>query len=409
MDYEKLKEVIAKQIKENGRGEITGPVLQAVLMAMVDSLGEVYPQTYTNEQKAQARANIDALSNYDGEITKEKLSTEVQAILDDVANKQNITDESLATIAKTIVGAINEVYKGGLEDGSIATSKIEDGAVTSAKIASEAVTERKIEDYSISMSKLKKAESSYPDIGTAVYHALRIDLKNNNQTGSAILSSIGVNYTKMIDIYLALQRIVSSLGAGVTIQVYELDDDGIVTTYFGTVVGFNIFDDEISAIVREQGGLSKDYFVVINTENYEFTTKICLTDQLPKIASLETDVASLLGKVGANVKVLSSGTNLKAVTEAGVYILSGTATYLNAPNNWAHYNTSILIVTGDNSNSYNRGKTIIGFQNGSRYPFAATLRNNEWTETDLDTALEGKLDNTSTLSDTEVNTIWNNN
>lgn len=134
MDYEKLKEVIAKQIKENGRGEITGPILQAVLMAMVDSLGEVYPQNYTEEEKARARANIDALSNYDGEITKEKLSAEVQAILNDVANKQNITDESLATIAKTIVGAINEVYKGGLEDASIATSKIEDGAVTEPKL-----------------------------------------------------------------------------------------------------------------------------------------------------------------------------------------------------------------------------------------------------------------------------------
>lgn len=134
MDYEKLKEVIAKKIKENGRGEITGPILQAVLMAMVDSLGEVYPQTYTDEQKAQARANIDALANYDGEITKEKLSAEVQAILEDVPNKQNITDESLATIAKTIVGAINEVYKGGLEDASIATNKIEDGAVTEPKL-----------------------------------------------------------------------------------------------------------------------------------------------------------------------------------------------------------------------------------------------------------------------------------
>ena len=139
MDYEKLKEVIAKQIKENGREEITGPVLQAVLMAMVDSLGEVYPHTYTEEQKAQARANIDALSDYDGEITKEKLSVDVQAILNDVANKQNITDESLATIAKTIVGAINEVYNGGLKDASIATSKIEDGAITEPKLDTELV------------------------------------------------------------------------------------------------------------------------------------------------------------------------------------------------------------------------------------------------------------------------------
>ena len=139
MDYEKLKEVIAKQIKENGKREITGPVLQAVLMAMVDSLGEVYPQTYTDEEKAQARANIDALSNYDGEIAKEKLSLEVQAILNDVANKQNISDATLATIAKTIFGAINEVYKGGLEDASIATSKIKDGAITEPKLDTDLI------------------------------------------------------------------------------------------------------------------------------------------------------------------------------------------------------------------------------------------------------------------------------
>ena len=77
MDYEKVKEVIAKQIKENGRGEITGSVLQSVLLAMVDSLGEVYPQTYTEEQKAQARANIDALSN-----TSTLTDTEINNIWD---------------------------------------------------------------------------------------------------------------------------------------------------------------------------------------------------------------------------------------------------------------------------------------------------------------------------------------
>lgn len=341
MDYEKLKEVIAKKIKENGRGEITGPILQAVLMAMVDSLGEVYPQTYTNEQKAQARANIDALANYDGEITKEKLSAEVQAILNDVANKQNITDESLATIAKTIVGAINEVYKGGLEDGSIATNKIEAGAVTTEKIA----------DNSITMDKLKKARSSFPDIGMAVYHALRIELENNNQTGSAILSSVGVNYTEMIDIYVALERIVITLGAGVTIQVYELDDEGFGTTYLGTVVSFNRIDKEISAIVRKPGGPSKDYFVVINTKNYEFTTKICLTDQLPKIASLETDVTSLLGKVGMNVKVLPKGTNLlSADLEDGIWLVTDPNSYTNPPSWFSGNGIAILAVNKTSNN-----------------------------------------------------------
>ena len=68
-----------------------------------------------------------------GSITKEMIDA---SVLD---AKQNITDESLATIAKTIVGAINEVYKGGLKDASIATSKIEDGAITEPKLDTDLV------------------------------------------------------------------------------------------------------------------------------------------------------------------------------------------------------------------------------------------------------------------------------
>ncbi len=711
MDYEKLKEVIAKQIKENGRGEITGPVLQAVLMTMVDSLGEVYPQTYTEEQKAQARANIDALSNYDGEITKEKLSAEVQTILDDVANKQNITDESLATIAKTIVGAINEVYKGGLEDASIATSKIEDGAITEPKLdttlktkvnnnvkvveqaltdaeidissknlkfrdengnffadkasydavaklstkpqfsvfgtkctennfgagcednvfgnkfvsntlaagcssntfgnnctenilgsyctgctfgnncygnkidlycygvlignycrnnklgghlkyikiddgvsnvvlihnaaltmqylsnihilsgvygkndealvihipdeylnspreliittkrtdggpstpkdlvmyyadevvdkqnkqdttlettskevvgainelfnggvrdksidvskiadtavtkdklANNSVTTDKIADNSITMSKLKKAKSSFPDIAMAVYHALQITLKDYHQTGSVYLFSNGVNFTDETDIYVALERLVNALGTGITIQVKETDDDGLVTTYFGTVVGFNRLDDEISAIVRDQYNSSKDYFVVINTVNYEFTTKICLTDQLPKIASLETDVASLLGKVGMNVKVLgrafdkdNNWVNLDEISDVGFYLLPDGEKYLGK-----YQNLPLAIKYGDikfmwidkyDTNEIRQKILTMASSGGlnNNIHFGWLYRDqykgvwNDWNYVDFTQqiidALGKKLDNTSTLTDTEVNNIWDNN
>lgn len=75
----------------------------------LDETVKVTRQDLTPEQKAQSRANIDALSDHNGAITKEKLSAEVQAILADVPNKQNITDATLATQAKTIVGAINEL------------------------------------------------------------------------------------------------------------------------------------------------------------------------------------------------------------------------------------------------------------------------------------------------------------
>lgn len=226
MDYEKLKEVIAKQIKENGRREITGPVLQAVLMAMVDSLGEVYPHTYTDEEKAQARANIDALSDYDGEITKEKLSLEVQAILNDVANKQNITDASLATIAKTIVGAINEVYKGGLKDASIATSKIEDGAITDAKIASGAVTTPKIANDAVTTEKLKDGAITEPKLDTDLLNVI------NSAVQPAELASALASYVPKADIVSttgsATDKVMSQHGVteainGVTNKVTELE------------------------------------------------------------------------------------------------------------------------------------------------------------------------------------------
>ncbi len=350
MDYEKLKEVIAKQIKENGRGEITGPVLQAVLMAMVDSLGEVYPQTYTDEQKAQARANIDALSNYDGEITKEKLSAEVQAILDDVTNKQDITDESLATIAKTIVGAINEVYKGGLEDASISTSKIEDGAVTNAKIANKAVDADKIADYSIRMDKLTMTGRQVPDLGLSVYHDLDITLTGEGKTGSATLKSNGQTYTELNNILYYIDNIIRTLGSGVTLIVEEpVAGSSFGKEYLGTIVGCSMVGNgEISAIVKDYS-LNKDYFVVI--KNYEFTTKICLTDQLPKIASLETDVTSLLGKVGMNVKVLPKGTNLlSANLENGIWLVTEPNNYTNPPS-WFSGNGIALLVVDKTSNN----------------------------------------------------------
>ena len=198
MDYEKLKEVIAKQIKENGKREITGPVLQAVLMAMVDSLGEVYPHTYTDEEKAQARANIDALSNHNGEITKEKLSLEVQAILNDVANKQNISDATLATIAKTIVGAINEVYKGGLEDASIATSKIKDGAITDAKIANGAVTTPKIANDAVTTEKVYDGAITEPKLDTDLVNIITSAVQPA-ELASAIASALA-SYVAKADI-----------------------------------------------------------------------------------------------------------------------------------------------------------------------------------------------------------------
>ena len=189
---------IKSKINDNHKQAVTGGILQGVLVDMVKSLCEVYPQTYTDEEKAQARANIDALSNHNGEITKEKLSLEVQAILNDVANKQNISDATLATIAKTIVGAINEVYKGGLEDASIATSKIKDGAVTDAKIANGAVTTPKIANDAVTTEKVNDGAITEPKLDTDLVNIITSAVQPA-ELASAIASALA-SYVAKSDI-----------------------------------------------------------------------------------------------------------------------------------------------------------------------------------------------------------------
>ena len=255
MDYEKLKEVIAKQIKENGQREITGPVLQAVLMAMVDSLGEVYPHTYTDEEKAQARANIDALSNHNGEITKEKLSLEVQAILNDVANKQNISDATLATIANTIVGAINEVYKGGLEDASIATSKIKDGAITEPKLDTDLIN--------VITSAVQPAELASAIATALASYVAKADIVDT--TGSAtdkVMSQHGV--TEAID--------------GVTNKVTELESKNDIIAGNGSL-GVSLFGYYINVNSWVAG--NDNYNSVVIAREYFMSDIIEITPHTP--------------------------------------------------------------------------------------------------------------------------------
>lgn len=384
MDYEKLKEVIAKKIKENGRGEITGPILQAVLMAMVDSLGEVYPQTYTDEQKAQARANIDALSNYDGEITKEKLSAEVQAILDDVANKQNITDESLATIAKTIVGAINEVYKGGLEDASIATSKIEDGAVTTDKIADTAVTEDKLASQSVSSKKIKDATIGASKLEQAVRDTLRMVGTNVKElpAGTDLLSpnledgiwivfcSKMTNAPSIFARYEIALLIVNSdrvvmMGTEASEEGYPVvARRGLKGNEWGThtmiSVAFNSFRSAVQEALYTKldntagavgvKNIADGAVIGAKIADNSITTEK-LKDQAVEYAKLSASIRSTLDMVGMNVKVLPKGTNLlSADLEDGIWLVTDPNSYTNPPSWFSGNGVAILAVDKASNN-----------------------------------------------------------
>ena len=244
---------IKSKINDNHKQAITGGILQGVLVDMVKSLCEVYPQTYTDEEKAQARANIDALSNHNGEITKEKLSLEVQAILNDVANKQNISDATLATIAKTIVGAINEVYKGGLEDASIATSKIEDGAVTDAKIANGAVTTPKIANDAVTTEKVNDGAITEPKLDTDLVNIITSAVQPA-ELASAIATAL-TSYVAKADIVdttgSATDKVMSQKAVTDNLALKSNTDDVYTKAQADAIT--NALADSLSRIFRDCG------------------------------------------------------------------------------------------------------------------------------------------------------------
>ena len=244
---------IKSKINDNHKQAITGGNLQGVLVDMVKSLCEVYPQTYTDEEKAQARANIDALSNHNGEITKEKLSIEVQAILNDVANKQNISDATLATIAKTIVGAINEVYKGGLEDASIATSKIKDGAVTDAKIANGAVTTPKIANDAVTTEKVYDGAITEPKLDTDLVNIITSAVQPAG-LASAIATALA-SYVAKADIVdttgSATDKVMSQKAVTDNLALKSNTDDVYTKAQADAIT--NALADSLSRILRDFG------------------------------------------------------------------------------------------------------------------------------------------------------------
>ena len=330
---------IKSKINDNNKQAITGGLLQGVLVDMVKSLCEVYPQTYTDEEKAQARANIDALSDYDGEITKEKLSVEVQAILNDVANKQNINDASLATIAKTIVGAINELFNGGVKDKSIATSKIEDGAITEDKLASQSVTnakianasvsEEKITDNSVSTEKLKDGAITEPKLDTDLVNVITSAVQPA-ELASAIAAAVA-SYVAKADIVdttgSATDKVMSQHGVteaidGVANKVTELENemnysDGVAGLAFNNTDGHNLAKQAIKAVWLTYGP---------SLPASERAAADALRATLANTKFYITDLYNVAGTYGCFLQIkdaVTGGSNCFSLYVAGIHTITG--------------------------------------------------------------------------------------
>ena len=342
--------------------------------------------------------NPNAIQN--GSITQEMIDA---SVLD---AKQNITDNTLQTTSKKVVGAINELFNGGVKNKSIVSDKIA--------------------DYSITMSKLNRAGSYVPDLGLSAMHNLDITLTGEGKTGSATLQSNGVTYDQSNNIVYAIDSIIRQLGNGVTLIITEpVAGSSFGTEYVGTVTGVtNRSSTELSAIVKNLTD-NKDYFVVVNLVNYEFITKISLTEQLPKIASLETDVTTLQSLINTKVKIINENTDLNTITEDGLYLLSAGHSYTNYPlsdggsGSVAFLNNAALLIVSRKYTQTQVSQVILSVSNSWYLPLirGRGYDGSEWYDWNDDKMYEIGIDvnnsvkytDLSELTDTEVNNIWDNN
>ena len=173
--------------------------------------------------------------------------------MNDVANKQNISDATLATIAKTIVGAINEVYKGGLEDASIATSKIKDGAVTDAKIANGAVTTPKIANDAVTTEKVNDGAITEPKLDTDLVNIITSAVQPA-ELASAIATAL-TSYVAKADIVdttgSATDKVMSQKAVTDNLALKSNTDDVYTKAQADAIT--NALADSLSRILRDFG------------------------------------------------------------------------------------------------------------------------------------------------------------
>ena len=142
-------------------------------------------------------------------------------------------------------------------------------------------------------------------------------------------------------------------------------------------------------------------------------------DKSIEVGKLSQAVQDTLKMVGTNVKEVKTGEDLFSL-EDGIYALNG-STYTNYPIGIPFDTSSVCILVVTHSNQRATLYGVDGSHSSPILPLVAIgdLRNKRWTggsfysffasDYEVGHKLDQKLDNTSTLTDTEVNNIWDNN
>ena len=276
----------------------------------------------------------------------------LQLGVDDSVKKR---DDNLATTSKEVIGAINELFNGGVKDTSISGAKLEDAAVTSTKIAARTIIGDNIQNKTI-----------------------RTEQIADNAITTENINDYAVTSNKIKD---------------------------------GSITGYKIPNETI--LERHLG--------------YWSVTKNKIAEGVVSLDKLAFSVQDTLKMVGTNVKEISYKSmgdkipNIDDITETGIYILPNGekydgSTYSALPVDLRYSNVKLLIVSPTSQSGGERRQTLIAINNSSlvgictREAYDSTgFVNLPFSYTPIQSAIEGKIDNTSTLTDTEINNIWDNN
>ena len=286
----------------------------AVLIDPADAVSSIIDYTGTpHKGDVTVDKTFIGLSNVDNTADIDKpISTATQEALD---LKQNITDDSLETEAKTIVGAINEL------DGEVATNTTNIGALQttvgnakSGLVKDVADNTKAIgtlqtslagkQDATISVNIQGEAKTTIPDALTSLDTALTAVKTTADGAAKVDASNIVPATWKGVLGYQSASDVSAAVIAGVTTNTY---DDNLDTTNKTIVGAINELDGEVATNTTNIGALQT------TVGNAKSGLVKDVADNTKAIGTLQT---SLAGKQDATISVNIQGEAKTTIPDA---------------------------------------------------------------------------------------------
>lgn len=285
-----------------------------VVTSIIDYKGDTHKGDVTVDKNFIDLSNVDNTADID-----KPISTATQEALD---LKQNITDDSLETEAKTIVGAINEL------DGEVATNTTNIGALQTTVGNAESGLVKDVadntkaigtlqtslagkQDATISVNIQGEAKTTIPDALTSLDTALTAVKTTADGAAKVDASNIVPATWKGVLGYQSASDVSAAVIAGVTTNTY---DDNLDTTDKTIVGAINEINTSNSG--KQDSSITIDGITADTVEG--------------ALAELDTDISALQNKT-QNINQASSGSTqftgtVQADTFSGTTISGQTLT-----------------------------------------------------------------------------------